>query len=172
MATPHIESNLEKKGWCRFHVLLRDLVSFSFLAHVTCSLMFNSVTVVSVLRLHSLVYFDIPTKNPTQDLVKICIWSSLELNLGTVGLCAPSMRLLLAHTAHLMRHQTRKYGFYSVHTLTIRDLKGEVLVEEVVRNPAPERYKGGSAGFEEASSRYYAGSVQTICSRNQGNEQP
>ncbi|OAA70655.1 Extracellular membrane protein, CFEM domain protein [Cordyceps fumosorosea ARSEF 2679] len=52
------------------------------------------VTVVSVLRLRSLVSFA-NSNNPTWDQWEIAYWSTIEVNIGMICTCLPSLRLLL-----------------------------------------------------------------------------
>ncbi|KAJ6783213.1 hypothetical protein PWT90_01253 [Aphanocladium album] len=52
------------------------------------------VTVVSVLRLRSLVGFA-NSSNPTWDQWEIAYWSTIEVNIGMICTCLPSLRLLL-----------------------------------------------------------------------------
>ncbi|OAA79104.1 hypothetical protein LEL_02590 [Akanthomyces lecanii RCEF 1005] len=52
------------------------------------------VTVVSILRLRSLVGFA-NSNNPTWDQWEIAYWSTIEVNIGMICTCLPSLRLLL-----------------------------------------------------------------------------
>ncbi|KAH8197083.1 hypothetical protein TruAng_008753 [Truncatella angustata] len=52
------------------------------------------VTVVSILRLQSLVEFG-DTQNPSWDYKGVSIWSVVEINVGIICTCMPSLRLLL-----------------------------------------------------------------------------
>lgn len=52
------------------------------------------VTVVSILRLQSLLHFAKST-NPTWDNVPVSQWSTVEINVGIICVCMPSIRLLL-----------------------------------------------------------------------------
>lgn len=56
-----------------------------------------SVTVVSILRLHSLTKYNASIFNPTWDFVDIGIWSSVEIHVGIICICLPSLRLFLVH---------------------------------------------------------------------------
>ncbi|QPG94069.1 hypothetical protein C2857_004435 [Epichloe festucae Fl1] len=56
------------------------------------------VTVVSVLRLQSLIYFSNST-NPTWDNWIIGWWSIIEVNVGIVCTCLPTLRLVLVRMA-------------------------------------------------------------------------
>ncbi|KAM3550434.1 hypothetical protein ARSEF4850_008348 [Beauveria asiatica] len=52
------------------------------------------VTVVSILRLRSLVGFA-NSNNPTWDQWEVAYWSTIEVNIGMICTCLPSLRLLL-----------------------------------------------------------------------------
>ncbi|KAK2627361.1 hypothetical protein QTJ16_003327 [Diplocarpon rosae] len=54
------------------------------------------VTVVSIIRLHSLVHFQ-NSRNPTWDNLSVSIWSTIEINVGLICACMPTLRLLLVH---------------------------------------------------------------------------
>lgn len=54
-----------------------------------------SVTVVSILRLQSLVEFRADTLNPTWDFFSVALWSDIEINVGIMCICMPSLRVLL-----------------------------------------------------------------------------
>jgi len=61
------------------------------------SLMFcvgTFVTVVSILRLHTLITFA-NTTNPTWDEWGVCIYSIVEINVGIICICMPAMRMIL-----------------------------------------------------------------------------
>lgn len=53
-------------------------------------------TIVSILRLQSLVHFANST-NPTWDHWNIAWWSTIEVNISIICTCLPSIRLILAH---------------------------------------------------------------------------
>ncbi|KAF7557310.1 hypothetical protein G7Z17_g831 [Cylindrodendrum hubeiense] len=53
------------------------------------------VTVVSILRLRSLVKFGAHSQNPTWEYVDATIWSTIEINVGIICICMPSFRLFL-----------------------------------------------------------------------------
>jgi hypothetical protein len=54
----------------------------------------RSVTVVSILRLQSLVTFANST-NPTWDNWEVSFWSTIEMNVGIMCACLPTARLVL-----------------------------------------------------------------------------
>src|SRR5690348_4722249 len=55
-----------------------------------------SVTVVSMLRLRSLITFAAST-NPTWDQWDVAHWSTVEINVGIICACMPTFRTLLAN---------------------------------------------------------------------------
>lgn len=59
--------------------------------------MFNSVTVVSALRLQSLVAFA-KTPNSTWDFYDVCVWSTVEVTVGIMCACLPAVRQLIVRT--------------------------------------------------------------------------
>ncbi|KAH6974039.1 hypothetical protein EDB80DRAFT_742043 [Ilyonectria destructans] len=54
------------------------------------------VTIISILRLHSLIGFTLHVPNPTQGSLGITTWSIIEMNIGIICACLPSLRILLA----------------------------------------------------------------------------
>lgn len=54
------------------------------------------VTIVSLLRLHSLVHFR-NTTNPTYDYYSIGYWTIIEINIGIICACMPSIRVLITY---------------------------------------------------------------------------
>ncbi|KAF2654178.1 hypothetical protein K491DRAFT_601347 [Lophiostoma macrostomum CBS 122681] len=75
------------------------------------------VTVVSILRLQSLVHFASST-NPTWDQWAVNVWSTVEINVGIICACMPAIRVLLVRlfprvlgtTAHTNQQYHAKYG--------------------------------------------------------------
>jgi hypothetical protein len=63
-------------------------------AQLGANLLASSVTVVSILRLQSLVTFA-TSHNPTWDQWDVSNWSTIELNVGIMCACMPAMRVLL-----------------------------------------------------------------------------
>lgn len=56
----------------------------------------GAVTVVSAVRLRSLVHFA-NTPNPTWDELGVAFWSTVEINLGVVCACMPALRGILTY---------------------------------------------------------------------------
>jgi hypothetical protein len=56
----------------------------------------SSVTVISILRLQSLAQFA-NSENPTWDNFSVAQWSTIELNVGIICACMPSLRVLLVY---------------------------------------------------------------------------
>lgn len=52
------------------------------------------VTTVSILRLNSLKFYNW-TANPTWDQYGVVLWSAIEINIGMICTCLPTLRLLL-----------------------------------------------------------------------------
>ncbi|KAF2199568.1 CFEM domain-containing protein [Delitschia confertaspora ATCC 74209] len=64
---------------------------------VQVSMMFCTgifVTIVSILRLQSLVHFGKST-NPTWDQYSVMLWSTVEINVGIMCACMPAIRVML-----------------------------------------------------------------------------
>ncbi|KAF4462074.1 integral membrane PTH11 [Fusarium albosuccineum] len=55
-----------------------------------------SFTIVSILRLRSLLQYRSDSKNPTWEFLEAARWSVIETNVGIMCACMPSLRLLLA----------------------------------------------------------------------------
>ncbi|KPM42653.1 hypothetical protein AK830_g3885 [Neonectria ditissima] len=53
------------------------------------------VTIVSILRLRSLVKFGAQSKNPTWEYHDVAVWSTIEINVGIICNCMPSLRLII-----------------------------------------------------------------------------
>ncbi|KAG8424065.1 hypothetical protein J3458_000899 [Metarhizium acridum] len=72
------------------------------------------VTVVSILRLRSLVKFGSDSTNPTWDFFEVSMWSTIEINVGIWCVCLPSLRLLLVRLFPTLGGSTaRSYAGYS-----------------------------------------------------------
>jgi hypothetical protein len=79
-----------------------------------------SVTVVSCLRLQSLVTFA-ASVNPTWDQVEAVNWSNIEINVGIICACLPTLRVMLARIFPNMMGTTKasshahhaRYGYGS-----------------------------------------------------------
>ncbi|CCC14859.1 hypothetical protein SMACR_07584 [Sordaria macrospora] len=60
------------------------------------SLMFSvgaAIMIISLIRLKTIPTFT-RAENPTKDIVDLCIWSGIEIDVGVICPCLPSMRLL------------------------------------------------------------------------------
>lgn len=67
----------------------------------------NSVTIVSILRLQSLVTWG-NSKNPTYEEWAIVYWSTIEVNVGMICTCLPTLRLVLVRIFPRFRGNTTK----------------------------------------------------------------
>lgn len=54
------------------------------------------VTIISILRLRSLVNFA-ASSNPTWDQADVINWSNIEINVGIICACLPALRVILVH---------------------------------------------------------------------------
>ncbi|ODA81309.1 hypothetical protein RJ55_04274 [Drechmeria coniospora] len=74
----------------------------------------TSVTIVSILRLRSLVKFGSETMNLTWDFFDVGVWSTVEINVGIICVCMPTLRLLLVRLfPRLLGTTQRTYEKYS-----------------------------------------------------------
>ncbi|TQV91930.1 integral membrane protein [Cordyceps javanica] len=67
------------------------------------------VTVVSILRLRSLVTFGAESQNPTWEFLDVALWSDIEINVGLMCTCMPSLRLLLVRLFPKILGTTQRY---------------------------------------------------------------
>lgn len=108
---------MAQEDWSSVHVLRRYLVSFLGLGCERPYLPSYSVTIVSALRVQSLVHFA-ASNNPTWDQTDVIIWSNIEINVGIICACLPSLRLILVRmfpkvfgtTQNSNQNQYFKYG--------------------------------------------------------------
>ncbi|RCI11033.1 hypothetical protein L249_5188 [Ophiocordyceps polyrhachis-furcata BCC 54312] len=68
------------------------------------------VTVVSILRLRALD-FSSHSANPTWDLFDVGIWSTVEINVGIICVCMPSLRLLLVRLFPSLSTSSSQRGY-------------------------------------------------------------
>ncbi|KAH7150284.1 hypothetical protein B0J13DRAFT_286399 [Dactylonectria estremocensis] len=67
------------------------------------------VTVVSVLRLRSLITFGSHSQNPTWEYVEVSMWSTIEINIGIICTCMPTIRLILVRVFPKLMGTTQRY---------------------------------------------------------------
>lgn len=67
------------------------------------------MTVVSILRLRSLVTFGAASQNPTWEFFDVALWSDIEINVGLMCTCMPSLRLLLVRLFPKVLGTTQRY---------------------------------------------------------------
>ncbi|CAL3969420.1 unnamed protein product [Diplocarpon coronariae] len=63
------------------------------------------VTIISILRLTSLIHFA-NTSNPTWDYFDTALWSAIELDIGLLCVCTPTLRILLTRFFPRLGHST------------------------------------------------------------------
>lgn len=67
---------------------------------------------MSGLRLRSLILFDSNDINPTWNYVEVSIWSTIEINVGIICVCLPTLRLLLVKLFPRLFGTVRSGGRY------------------------------------------------------------
>lgn len=67
------------------------------------------VTVVSIIRLQSLIHFSNST-NPTWDQFDVASWSTIEINVGIICTCMPAIRVILVRLFPKVLGSTRPSG--------------------------------------------------------------
>ncbi|KAL7803685.1 GPCR, PTH11-type [Trichoderma aethiopicum] len=67
------------------------------------------VTIVSILRLKSLIQFGTDSLNPTWDFLDVSLWSVVEINVGLICVCLPAFRLLLVRIFPKLQGSTERY---------------------------------------------------------------
>ncbi|KAJ0163189.1 hypothetical protein CTA2_3374 [Colletotrichum tanaceti] len=77
------------------------------------------VTVVSILRLQSLVQFA-KSQNPTWDQFDVALWSTVEINVGIICACMPSIRVILVGFFPRLLGTTRRGGTSSSNAYAAR----------------------------------------------------
>ncbi|KAG5995234.1 hypothetical protein E4U43_003074 [Claviceps pusilla] len=105
------------------------------------------VTIVSILRLQSLVYFYSST-NPTWDLWYTAWWSTIEINVGLICVCLPTVRVLLmrmwpnvfgSNTTHSTTWSTRSQPFMAGQMAGQKPVRIESLHIDAVDPPIPKK---------------------------------
>ncbi|MBE3041213.1 hypothetical protein IMZ48_01225 [Candidatus Bathyarchaeota archaeon] len=72
-----------------------------------------SVTVLSILRLHSLIEFAKSESNATWYNADVTKWSVIEIGVGTVCACMPTVRMALVRTFRIFRDTKTGYSDYN-----------------------------------------------------------
>jgi hypothetical protein len=67
------------------------------------------VTIVSILRLRSLVTFGSLSQNPTWEYLDVSKWSTIEINVGIICTCMPTLRLILVRIFPKLLGTTQRY---------------------------------------------------------------
>lgn len=87
-------------------------LQLSFRNKISVAMMFcvgTFVTVVSILRLKSLVHFGVST-NPTWDQSDVIKWSNIEINVAIICACMPALRVILVQMFPRLLGSTRATG--------------------------------------------------------------
>ncbi|KAF4119510.1 CFEM domain [Geosmithia morbida] len=69
------------------------------------------VTVVSILRLRSLIYFS-KTDNPTWQFYDVSLWSDVEVSVAVICACLPAVRLLLVKMFPVLGGTSNRHAAY------------------------------------------------------------
>jgi hypothetical protein len=83
-----------QEGWRCHNVLSGDIVSYSAILYRLHTDHHRSATVISIIRLQFLITFA-RTQNPMWDQQNITKWSAIEIAVGVVCSCIPSIRVIL-----------------------------------------------------------------------------
>ncbi|KAL0467486.1 hypothetical protein QR685DRAFT_360771 [Neurospora intermedia] len=67
-----------------------------------------SVMIISLIRLKTIPHFA-KAENPTRDIADLCIWSGVEIDVGVITPCLPSLRLLFRKLLPSILGTTNKY---------------------------------------------------------------
>ncbi|KAI8676178.1 CFEM domain-containing protein [Fusarium sp. Ph1] len=67
------------------------------------------VTIVSILRLRAVVKFKAQTENATWEFLEVSKWSTIEINVGMICACMPSLRILLVRLFPKILGTSRRY---------------------------------------------------------------
>lgn len=114
------------------------------------------VTVISVVRLQSLITFG-DTDNPTWNNLKVSLWSTIEINVGIITCCMPTLRLIMLRAFPRMSSTYRStQAYYAKNGMSqskgkrSRNRTNEFSSQEQPANNNAERPSGGieySRGF-------------------------
>lgn len=125
----------------------------------------RSVTVVSIVRLEGLVTFA-NSINPTWDNWSTGIWSTIEINVGIICACMPSLRLLLirafpkllvANTPPSNQSSIKKGRRYAMATITSNSGKLGILYCQsysIERSDGWNDYNEQLVQFEEVDAEF------------------
>ncbi|PVH76144.1 hypothetical protein DL98DRAFT_465509 [Cadophora sp. DSE1049] len=108
------------------------------------------VTVVSIVRLQSLVKFS-NSINPTWDYIAIGYWSTIEINVGIICACMPSIRLLLLRAFPRFMGTTKDRSYAYSHNRSGANQK--------IPGSGSGGSKGGSSGSGSANRTRIGGGV-------------
>jgi hypothetical protein len=100
---------------------------------------------VSIIRLQFLVDLGSST-NPTFDQTDVSIWSTVEINVGIICTCMPSLRLFLVRLFPVLggsSHNTRGYENYGDYGSRSKVVKSKTATFVEARNRAVEPDHGG-----------------------------
>ncbi|KAK3290916.1 uncharacterized protein B0H64DRAFT_49549 [Chaetomium fimeti] len=107
-----------------------------------------AVMIISLVRLKTIDEFT-RTGNPTKDIVQVCLWSSIELDVGVICPCLPSFRLLLRRMLPHVVGTSSRYELEPVTNLTSTGAGASSMrsgVRKSLGGPAGGTGGGGAGG--------------------------
>ncbi|CAK7211440.1 hypothetical protein SCUCBS95973_001116 [Sporothrix curviconia] len=123
------------------------------------------VTVVSVLRLQSLLSFANST-NPTWDNYDVINWSTIEINVGVICACLPAARLILVHFFPRVLGSSQRY--YNQYYNSGGGPNGNSQANQNSRSGGVNNSRSGGRAIPlvSTSSRHHKGTNTTITTIN------
>jgi hypothetical protein len=100
------------------------------------------VTIVSIIRLQSLVHFS-KSANPTWDNLSVSQWSTVEINIGIICACMPSLRILLVRLFPKLLGSTNQHSgaqYYANNKHSIHQSGGNISVGRPVKSLNSSQY--------------------------------
>ncbi|KAL7942695.1 putative PTH11-typeG-protein-coupled receptor [Trichoderma barbatum] len=102
------------------------------------------ITVVSIVRLQFLVHLG-SSSNPTYDQIDVSIWSTVEINIGIICTCLPSIRLFLIRIFPNLGGSSHKKSGYQNYPDSYgksenQNSRAKTLVEAVKSQSRPEHH--------------------------------
>ncbi|KAH6844588.1 hypothetical protein B0I37DRAFT_165362 [Chaetomium sp. MPI-CAGE-AT-0009] len=103
-----------------------------------------AVMIISLVRLKTINEFT-RAVNPTKDIVQVCLWSGIELDVGVICPCLPSFRLLLRRLLPRVMGTSSRYELEPVSTAC--NLTGTGAAASAMRSGARKSLGGQQPGM-------------------------
>ena len=104
-----------------------------------------SVTVMSILRLRSLVTFS-ATPNKTWEFFDVSIWSTIEICVGIMCACLPAIRLLLVRLFPILGGSTHRATSYARQTSRTKSVEPKGTISHVMAHSRNNSIPSSDAG--------------------------